>query len=1444
MYVQGAEAPNVALTSVEQSPKRQSLRSISSVGIIDARELQNVLSKPAVDPQEGGTQMWSNPPPFSDPEMEREFVLASSRDFLSRMVPITGIFFASVLAVLILTYGFPGVSFKLTNSNPFYTAFVFFLLFLFSCIVSSRRFPYIVSTRVLIETMFIVLFPLAIILANDNRSLSIVTFLIIVYIYITTVVFHPSWRIVTINSLLSMLIFVIAAAGLIPTVAHASAQNIIINAMRLSIILVLSNFLWLAAASSDRLSFVKASQLDGTWRATERVIVAALPRQIIPTLMEHVVFKVKQSSKTYASVKPFNVGPSLGVDIARGDVTCNWSNAPAVVEPDVTIMIVRFPELSHAVFPDSAAAAIAQLRTLLTLCGKTATAHGVTTLEFTNTEFVGVVGLAGEGAAAGNAAAAIRAGLAIIATLPPAFVNIVVIGVHSGPAVSGFVGTLRPRFTLSGDTMTMAAFMASSALPGAVTVSNPTYVRITGLFILATRTINVKENSQIVIADITSERAPLAPEDIALSFNATGAGTPESSSSFHALYMPQTFTSMYGFSDKDTEARYLAQPMPTRSVQLIAAIILVSLSFSIINHGDASNSNFPADVRMYSNAVAIFFALVLAITTFSAPNSEVVRIATRLGYAICLIILPLFARDLWSIILTCVLLIFVPLSNIKSPLHRSILYFLHVLIITFLEVSEAYEQQVSLKGDTAGLFWLWMTFLCAMVVTINADRMNRTRFARHEALIAAQEAGAIVLRHLFPRTLLDRLVSGVELADHTKENDDVAVLVADIADFVALRNTESSPTVVFDLVNCAFAEFERVAHANGAFKVKTMGYRIIFTAGLRDFPGPAGDRAARVALLVRVARGIHTAAAHLVLRVRIGIHAGPLVSGLMNSRGFVYDVWGEGILQATAAMAAAPNGGTAFTQEAAAVLDAALSPSDKSGKGNKRSSSMSFISTTASSSGFPSRAASATNGSIGTPTTPSRSISRGSSLLISPRFETIPSGGSACEPTLTPGSHDFLIIMETVRKRSAPKYRAPNSPESLSPPVGNMLSWSWNIFCNNYEECRLPVVAFELLKPSLARGLFLDGVVMAVTERLCASYKQLPFHNAFHGVATMQAFIMLAHSVPAVRAALSDFDVCLLAFASLGHAAGHPGYSSAHAVAVRSEIALAHGCDGPVHERFAAATTIAILEECGAFALLEPNGHSDAAQTVATAIMACDILRHDAILNDLNRCGTLYTLSFEALNGALVHCADFSTHVFTRANSIEWAQRINAEFTSQVAAECLHGLPVTRFMTNLDKPLASASYYTQLIRRTVAPLWRALALVSDGTLDEPIANLEDNMRYYASETMRLSSATKGIGCHFFSCLTAFGEVEPDAATAMVKPPSMSSFPHKTTTVLTTTISRISSESPTTLTETMNTGVDYSVDEEINPAVMEADIEITISSMKRRSHEFDKPPIET
>ena len=147
-----------------------------------------------------------------------------------------------------------------------------------------------------------------------------------------------------------------------------------------------------------------------------------------------------------------------------------------------------------------------------------------------------------------------------------------------------------------------------------------------------------------------------------------------------------------------------------------------------------------------------------------------------------------------------------------------------------------------------------------------------------------------LLLNILPQAIIDRLGDGeTTIADRY---DSVTVLFSDLVGFTSI-SSELEPQLLVSELNRLFSEFDALCQRTEVEKIKTIGDAYLAVGGL---PGTRADHATAVAEL---ALGMVEAVARLNVssgrdwRVRIGVHSGPAVAGVIGTRKFVYDVWGD-----------------------------------------------------------------------------------------------------------------------------------------------------------------------------------------------------------------------------------------------------------------------------------------------------------------------------------------------------------------------------------------------------------------------------------------------------------------------------------------------------------------------------------------------------------------------
>jgi class 3 adenylate cyclase len=122
---------------------------------------------------------------------------------------------------------------------------------------------------------------------------------------------------------------------------------------------------------------------------------------------------------------------------------------------------------------------------------------------------------------------------------------------------------------------------------------------------------------------------------------------------------------------------------------------------------------------------------------------------------------------------------------------------------------------------------------------------------------------------------------------HPRRYEDVAVVFTDVVGFTPYCDGRPPEEVVAYLRRLV-AEFERAAEAIGVQKIKTIGDAFMAAANLLR---PTADP---VLACVRCGAAMMRAAQELPphWQVRVGIHVGPVMAGVVGTRQYLYDLWG------------------------------------------------------------------------------------------------------------------------------------------------------------------------------------------------------------------------------------------------------------------------------------------------------------------------------------------------------------------------------------------------------------------------------------------------------------------------------------------------------------------------------------------------------------------------
>lgn len=159
-----------------------------------------------------------------------------------------------------------------------------------------------------------------------------------------------------------------------------------------------------------------------------------------------------------------------------------------------------------------------------------------------------------------------------------------------------------------------------------------------------------------------------------------------------------------------------------------------------------------------------------------------------------------------------------------------------------------------------------------------------------EIILTERKRSDLLLKNILPDSIALRLKDGEDMiADQFK---DVSIFFSDIVGFTSLSKA-LRPNDLVALLNELFSEFDLLAKKYGLEKIKTIGDAYMCVAGLPDpMEGHAVKMAAFALEIIDKIEKINKKNKS-ELAVRIGVHCGPVIAGVIGSSKFSYDLWGE-----------------------------------------------------------------------------------------------------------------------------------------------------------------------------------------------------------------------------------------------------------------------------------------------------------------------------------------------------------------------------------------------------------------------------------------------------------------------------------------------------------------------------------------------------------------------
>ncbi len=376
---------------------------------------------------------------------------------------------------------------------------------------------------------------------------------------------------------------------------------------------------------------------------------------------------------------------------------------------------------------------------------------------------------------------------------------------------------------------------------------------------------------------------------------------------------------LFRFKDLESERAYVEHERRARipATRFLCAIAVVTL----VSYIGFNPMHFPAEgVLEYNKAAGLMIAVLagvygLTYTQFYVRHSWVdIGIFSVLAVPMVMLLEALAAQAAitgisrfgMAIVQLGILVVFASVGFVAN--FRNFLIWAGALVALYLLFLLEADRSIVSKVYTFTNFTTFLTF--ATFVNWDIDRRARKTWVANRALEEERAKTEEMLHNVLPQDVATRLREGQAVADSFS---DVSVIFVDIVGFSSLAKV-LSPGRLVKMLNEIFLLADEAAAKYGVEKVKTIGDAYLAVAGGHASCESGAHCAIRFGCDLIDLIEPYAARTKIDVKVRIGIHTGPVVGGVIGAQKLAYDYWGDTMNIASRIEGVAEPGGIAVSE--------------------------------------------------------------------------------------------------------------------------------------------------------------------------------------------------------------------------------------------------------------------------------------------------------------------------------------------------------------------------------------------------------------------------------------------------------------------------------------------------------------------------------------------------
>ena len=344
--------------------------------------------------------------------------------------------------------------------------------------------------------------------------------------------------------------------------------------------------------------------------------------------------------------------------------------------------------------------------------------------------------------------------------------------------------------------------------------------------------------------------------------------------------------------------RYIYIIFPNASLNLTYRIEYLSAFETVVIWGFFLHTLFPVEfpktiIRILGITAILEAILIIFPTTYFytglLPEFQLVSVIILLYYLFMLGVALKRRRTMSGFLFLSLIVVLIAVANdilyerlvINTGLFIQHTAFLFVIIQAYLlakRISKAYQSAENLSAELN-------------LVNINLEQKVTERTSE---LNAEKKKADDLLLNILPAEISEELkLNG---RSDTRSYDMVTVMFTDMVGFTKISEQIDPKVLVAEIDHC-FSAFDRIVESFGIEKIKTIGDAYMCAAGL-PIPGQTHaediiNAALSITSFMEERKKEKESLGEVPFEIKIGIHTGPVIAGIVGVRKFAYDIWGD-----------------------------------------------------------------------------------------------------------------------------------------------------------------------------------------------------------------------------------------------------------------------------------------------------------------------------------------------------------------------------------------------------------------------------------------------------------------------------------------------------------------------------------------------------------------------